>query len=156
MQLVSSGLITEKLKLSQDYAVRSDACPPGVWTCSTGKRSEIGRMEEASWTVQRPAINSYPLGIWTRDENEQPSHLDDNDKPEDCPPGMWVCKKKRMLKQILKTALKKSSQDGLNPFQASHDACPPGVWTCSTGKRSAIIKEAQVIVEAPVLDDNAA
>ena len=134
---VSSGLITEKLKLS-DFSV---ACPPGVWTCSTGKRSEIAKVETYR-TVLRRAIKSYPPGIWTRDENEEPRHLDGIEKPEDCPPGMWACKKKRMLKQMLKTALKKSSQDDrvadrvakLNPSQVSNDACPPGVWTCSTGK----------------------
>ncbi|KAL9987658.1 hypothetical protein ACROYT_G002002 [Oculina patagonica] len=144
-----SGLITEKLKLSQASAV----CPPGVWTCSTGKRSEIARVQ----TLRRTE-NSYPSGIWTRDENEEPRHLNDSENPEDCPPGMWVCKKKRMLKQMLKTALMKSSQDGrvtkLNPSQASNDACPPGVWTCSTGKRSEIIKEAQgVTIKATVLNE---
>ncbi|KAL9987656.1 hypothetical protein ACROYT_G002000 [Oculina patagonica] len=144
-----SGPLTENLKLSQASAV----CPPGVWTCSTGKRSEIARVE----TLRRTE-NSYPSGIWTRDENEEPSHLNDSEKPEDCPPGMWVCKKKRMLKQMLKTALMKSSQDGrvakFNPSQTSNDACPPGVWTCSTGKRSEIIKEAQVTVETATLNES--
>ncbi|KAL9987657.1 hypothetical protein ACROYT_G002001 [Oculina patagonica] len=144
-----SGPLTENLKLSQASAV----CPPGVWTCSTGKRSEIARVE----TLRRTE-NSYPSGIWTRDENEEPSHLNDSEKPEDCPPGMWVCKKKRMLKQMLKTALMKSSQDGrvakLNPSQVSNDACPPGVWTCSTGNRSEIINEAQVTVETATLNES--
>ncbi|KAL9987659.1 hypothetical protein ACROYT_G002003 [Oculina patagonica] len=119
-----SGLITMKLKLSQASAV----CPPGVWTCSTGKRSEIAAVQ-----TLRHAENSYPSGIWTRDEGPsgEPSPLNDSEEPEDCPPGMWVCKKKRMLKQMLKTALMKSSQDSrvakLNPSQVSNDACPPGV-----------------------------
>ncbi|KAL9987654.1 hypothetical protein ACROYT_G001998 [Oculina patagonica] len=144
-----SGPLTENLKLSQASAV----CPPGVWTCSTGKRSEIARVE-----TLRHAKNSYPSGIWTRDESEEPRHLNDGEEQEDCPPGMWVCRKKRMLKQILKTALMKSSQDSrvtkLNPSQVSNDACPPGVWTCSTGKRSEIIKEAQVTVETAELDES--
>ena len=140
-----SGLITEKLKLSQDYA----ACPPGVWTCSTGKRSEIVKEEKTSRTVQRRAIKSYPPGIWAFHEDEGTGHENDNDKPENCPPGMWVCKKKRMLKNMLKTLLMKSGQDGRSPFQASNDACPPGVWTCSTGKRSEFIHKDQV--KSPVL-----
>ena len=136
-----AGIVTEKLKLSHVSASQNDACPPGVWTCPTGKRSEIA--------------SSYPPGIWTRDETEKTKRLNDED-PQSCPPGMWVFKKKRMLKQMLKTAIMKSSQDGraakLNPSQASYDACPPGVWTCSTGKRSDIIQEGEVIVKASVLE----
>ena len=143
-----SGLITEKLKLSQDYA----ACPPGVWTCSTGKRSEIVKEEETSRTVQRRSIKYYPPGIWTFHEDEETGHEDDNDKPENCPPGMWVCKTKRMLKHMLRTALPKSGEDGLSPFQAFNDACPPGVWTCSTGMRSEFIQKDQV--KSPVLGES--
>lgn len=51
-----SGLITEKLKLSKD----SEVCPPGLWTCSTEKRSEIDKMEKSSRTVKRPATKPYP------------------------------------------------------------------------------------------------
>ena len=120
------GLITDKLKLSQDF----EACPPGVWTCSTGKR--IVELDDISQTVQRRAVKSYPPGIWTRDELEETQQITDKQ--------MWAQKKKRMLKQMLKTALKTSlktsKQDGglvpkLNPSQVSNDACPPGVWTCS-------------------------
>ena len=147
------GLITERLKLSQV----SEACPPGVWTCSTGKRSEIAKVEDISRTVQRRAVKSYPPGIWIRHELEETEQLTDNEDPKTCPPGMWVDKKKRTLKQMLKRALKTSQQDGglvarFNPSQVSNDACPPGVWTCSKGKRSEITKEGQV--EAPVPDES--
>ena len=94
--------------------------------------------------MQRRAVKSYPPGIWTRDQIEETEQSKDNEDPERYPPGMWVCKKKRMLKQMLKTALKTSQQDGLvakfSRSQVSNDACPPGVWTCSTGKRSEITK----------------
>ena len=123
----SSGLIPEKLKLSQVFA----ACPPRVWTCSTGKRSEIAEKEDISQTVQRRAVKSYPPGIWTRDQTKETEPLKDNEDPESCPPGMWVCKKKRMLKQMINTALKTSQQDGLvakfSRSQVSNGACPPGV-----------------------------
>ena len=137
------GLITEKLKLSQV----SEACPPGVWTCSTGKRSEIAKVDDIAQTVQRRAVKSYPPGIWTRDELEETEQLTDKKDPESYPPGMWVHKKKRMLQQMLKRAIKTSQQDGglvakVNPSQA----CPPGVWTCSRGKRSEITNEGQVEV----------
>ena len=92
------GVITEKLKLSQV----SEALPPGVWTCSTGKRSH---------RVQRRAVKSYHPGIWTRDELEKTEQLIDKEDPERCPPGIWVHKKKRMLKQMLKAALKTPQQD---------------------------------------------
>ena len=133
------GVITEKLKLSQV----SEACPPGVWSCSTGKRSEIVKVQDISQRVQRRAVKSYHPGIWTGDELEETEQLTEKEDPERCPPGMWVHKKKRMLKQMLKAALKTSQQDGglvakVKRSQVSDDACPPGVWTCSTGKRSEI------------------
>ena len=125
----SCGLITEKLKLSQV----SEACPPGIWTCSTGKLSEIAKVNDISQTVQRRAVKTYLPGVWTRDELEQ---LTDKKDPERSSPEMFVHKNKRMLTQMLKTAIKTSQQDGglvakVNP---SPEACPPGVWTCSTGK----------------------
>ena len=133
---VRSGLITERLKLSQVYTVKIDVCPPGVWTCSTGKRSEIVK---ASRDTKGPS-NEH---MFTAGET---THFDGHEDPQDCPPGMWVCKKKRMLKQMLKTALMKSDYNSrvakLNSSQPSNDACPPGIWTCSTGKRSEITKEA--------------
>ena len=139
------GLITDKLKLSQD----SEACPPGVWTCSTGKRSEIAKVDDISQMVQRRAVKSYPPGIWTRDELEETQRLTDKQ--------MWAQKKKRMLKQMLQTALQTSQQERglvakLNPSEVSNDACPPGVWTCTTGKRSEITNQGQV--QALVLDQS--
>lgn len=144
----SCGHITEKLKLAQDSAVQSDACPPGVWTCSTGKRSEIGKASKDSKVLPNEKMTT-----------EQSSNFDGSEDPQDCSPGMWVCKKERMLKQMLKTALKNSKYIGhvakINPSQVSNDACPSGVWTCSTGKRSEIIKEVQVaIFKASVLDES--
>ena len=100
-------------------------------------------MEDISQRVQRRAVKSCHLGIWIRDELEETEQLTDKANPERCPPGKWVHKKKRMLKQMRKAALKTSQQDGgleakVKPSQVSDDACPAGVWTCSTGKRSEI------------------
>ena len=121
------GLITEKLKLSQV----TEASPSGIVTCSTGKLSAIAKVNDISQTVQRRAVKSYPPGIWTRDDLEESEQLTDRSFP-----GMFVHKNNRMLKQMLKRAIKTSQQDGglvfkLNP---SPEPCPPGVWTCSTGK----------------------
>ncbi|KAJ7376586.1 hypothetical protein OS493_033747 [Desmophyllum pertusum] len=85
---------------------------------------------------------------------EEISHLDGNDDPEDCPPEMWVCKKKRMLKQMLK----KSEHDGLvaklNPSQTSNDACPPGVWTCSIGKKCSWVCDEVTRIRRNAPDDD--
>ena len=141
--------ITAKLKLSQSLAAENDACPPGVWTCSTGKRSEIGKPSRDtivdSQKSSQASEDACPPGAWTcstgkRSEitKEAPViskaslHKDESDSYEQnvCPPGSWVCKQKRMLKQMLKKAVIKQ-----NPPKTLEDACPPGVWTCSTGKR---------------------
>lgn len=111
--------------LSQIFATQNNACPQGVWTYSTGKWSEIAK---ETWETPDALLLTKNMAMKS----------EDNEDPEDCPEGMWVCKKKKMLKKMLKTALVKSSQDTrattLNPPQVSDDACPPGVWTCSTGR----------------------
>jgi len=135
------GLITERFKRSQV----SEACPPGIWTCSTGKRSEIAKVDDISQTVQRRAVKSYPLGIRTRVEHEETEQLTDSKNPQRSSPKTLAQKRKIMLKQMLKTAIKTFQQDGglvvkVNPSET----CPPGVWTCSTGKRSEITNQGQV------------
>ena len=144
-----AGPITAKLKLSQSLAAENDACPPGVWTCSTGKRSEIGKASRDtivdSQKSSQASEDAFPPGIWACSTGKRSEitkevpviskaslHNDESDSEEHniCPPGSWVCKQKRMLKQMPKKAVNKQ-----NLPQALEDACPPGVWTCSTGKR---------------------
>ena len=144
-----AGLVTAKLKLSQSLAAENDACPPGVWTCSTGKRSQIGKASRDtivdSQKSSQASEDACPPGVWTcstgkRSEitkeapviSEASLHKDESDSKEQeiCPPKSWVCKQKRMLKQMLKKAANKQ-----NLPRALENACPPGVWTCSTGKR---------------------
>ena len=60
--------------------------------------------------IQRRAVKFYPP-IWTRDELEEAEQLKSKEGPESCPTGMWVHKRKRILKQMLKTAQKTSQQD---------------------------------------------
>jgi len=71
------GLITEKFKLFQV----SEACPPGIWTCSTGKRSEIAKVDDISQTVQRRTVKSYLPKIWTRDELEETVQFNRQKRP---------------------------------------------------------------------------
>ena len=89
------GLLTEKLKLSQV----SEPCQEGVLTCSTGKRSEITKVEDISQTVQRRVVKSYPQ-ISTRKELEETEQLTSKEflAPQKCPQGMWVQINKRIVK----------------------------------------------------------
>lgn len=41
---------------------------------------------------------------------------------DDCPPGIWVCRKKRA--------------DIPKPQAAESNDCPPGIWTCQKKRRS--------------------
>ena len=49
-------------------------------------------------------------------------------KAEDCPPGMWACKKKMLIsKQMLRTAVKRSKQSKRHVTKRdTKPACPPG------------------------------
>lgn len=134
MNSARAGLLSEKMKLS---ATQHDSCPPGVWSCPTGKRSEIGK---ASRDTTDALLFLVKMALNVNKEFKDSSRLKSKEDPEDCPPGMWVCKKKGMLKQMLKTALKKSQKSkGRVVKRDTNHACPPGVWSCPNGKPSEII-----------------
>ena len=63
--------------------------------------------------------------------------LENTIKTEDCPPGLWACKKKMMIsKQMLRKAVKKSKQSKRHVAKRdTNRACPPGVWSCSAQKK---------------------
>ena len=64
--------------------------------------------------------------------------LGDSRKAEDCPPGMWACKKKMIIsKQMLRTVSKRHVTE-----RDIKRACPPGVWSCSAKKQSKIRRAA--------------
>ena len=137
MFAVFSGHVTDE--------AQNDACPPGVWSCSSGKRSEITK---ASWDTNLDSLKpsqasdeACPPGVWTCSTGKR-SHITKeakviaktaiNPNQNDCLPGNWVCKQRRTMTKMM-----------LN-------ACPPGVWTCSTGKRSHITKEAKVTAKTAI------
>ena len=145
----TAGPIQAKLTLSRALGAENDVCPPGVWTCSSGKRSEISKISsdtpEDTVKLSQTAEDACPPGVWTRSTGKRseitqeeaiiamtPIHKDEPERQdrENCSSENWVCKKKRMLKQLLKEELNKPTLP-----KALEDACPPGVWTCSTGKR---------------------
>lgn len=102
------------------------ACPPGIWTCATlngeskgsgnldaglqaeGKQISVDRVQSAE---VKPSANS------TGDANDELNETNG----EKCPPGIWVCKKKRSLKKRMKKP---------NRVQRSARKCPPGIWVC--------------------------
>ena len=92
IHLALAGLISEKMKVSTtEHNVR----PVGVWSGPPKRPSEMAR--RASWDtsgaeiffVDKPLILDKALKNFLRLENTI--------KTEDCPPGMWACKKKMMI-----------------------------------------------------------
>ena len=63
--------------------------------------------------------------------------LENTIKAEDCPPGMWACKKKMIIsKQMLRKAVKRSKQSKRQVVKRdTNRACPLGVWSCSAQKQ---------------------
>ena len=94
-KIILKQMLKAALKTSQQYGglkakvnpsqVANDACPPGVWTCSTGKRSEITNEEE----VQALALKEASSNIIIKQENS--ARLGQRPPTRSCPPGMWVC-----------------------------------------------------------------
>ena len=143
----NAGPIATKLKLAKTLTTEKDACPPGVWTCSTGKRSDIvfSKSPENSLMQFQTSKRACPPGLWTcstgkRSEitNEAPvttkaphnKSEPDREDSESCSQGIRICRKMRLFKRMLKKETFK-----LKLSQASKEACPPGVWTCPTGRR---------------------
>ena len=120
---------------------QNDACPPGVWSCSSEKRSEITK---ASWDTNpdspvkpsQASDEACPPGVWTCSIGKR-SHITKEAKvitktainQNNYSPGNWVCNQRRTMVKMPKKISNKQSLP-----QAFEDACPPGVWTCSTGK----------------------
>jgi len=102
------------------------ACPPGIWTCATlnGESKGSGNLdaglqaEGTQISVDRvQSAEVKPSANSTGDANDELNET--NGKK--CPPGIWVCKKKRSLKKKMKKP---------NRVQRSAKKCPPGIWVC--------------------------
>ena len=112
---INAGPVTERLKSFHTLSSEQDAlCPPGVWTCSTGKRSHI------------PNRQFTAIAVTVQDNNEDNGSKD----PAYRSRHILTSRKKKMFKRMLK-----KRTPSMKGFQASKVVCPPGVWTCSTGKR---------------------
>ena len=143
---INAGLVTEKLKSFHTLSSEQDAlCPPGVWTCSTGKRSLSGKL--LLRTQDSVTTGSCLPGLWTCSTGKR-SHIpnrqfigialtvqDNNEDNGSKGPAyrsrhILTGRKKKMFQRMLK-----KRTPTMKGFQSSRVVCPPGVWTCSTGKR---------------------
>ena len=143
---INAGLVTERLKSFNTFSSEQDAlCPPGVWTCSTGKRSLSGKL--LLRTQDSVSKGSCPPGVWTCSTGKR-SHIPNRqftaiavtvqDNNEDIGSKDLAYRSRHIStsrkKKLFRRMLKKRTQT-MKGFQASKVVCPPGVWTCSTGKR---------------------
>ncbi|KAJ7376603.1 hypothetical protein OS493_033764 [Desmophyllum pertusum] len=79
---------------------------------TSGERDRTKRMRpgllasSSSWRSWAPKSLG---GLWYINENmaTEETRRVQRRATKSCPPGMWVCKMKRMLKQMLKSAVKK-------------------------------------------------
>lgn len=146
---LSSSSPLERLKRSLDDEA-DDGCIPGLWACSVLTR-DIKTLSEPQKTVPEPAEVASAAagcipGLWACDEakkaveyssshdaatqlqgartgNSVNSYADDQseDNPDKCPLGNLGCRRKRMLKKMLKQARR---------VERSAKKCPPGIWVC--------------------------
>ena len=144
---INAGPVTETLKSFNTFSSKQDVvCPPGVWTCSTGKRSLSGKL--LLRIQDSVSKGSCPPGVWTCSTGKR-SHIpnrkftaiavtvqDNNEDNGSKDPDyrsrhISTSRKKKLFRRMLK----KRTPTMKKGFQASKVVCPPGVWTCSTGKR---------------------
>ena len=121
----------------------NNLCPPGVWTCLTGKRSLSGKLllrtqdsvtrrscPPEGWTCSTGKRSHIPnrqftsIAVTVQDNNEDNSSKDPAYRSRHI-----LTSRKKMFKRMLK-----KRTPTMKGFQASKVVCPPGVWTCSTGK----------------------
>ena len=143
----NAGPIASKLNLAKTLATENDACPPGVWTRLTEKRSEIVSLKSPKHSLMQfqTSERACPPGVWRcftgkRSEitNEAPviakvrhnKCKPDREDLESSSQGIRICRKMRMFRRMLKKETLKRKMS-----KASKEACLPGVWTCLIGKR---------------------
>lgn len=124
---------------------------PGVWSCNSGKRDmQTLSAEPELKTVAEPAkLSSVAArgcnipGVWacsgftqlsvddvstsqlhgatTEDNGNDFDDDQSKDDPNKCPLGNLSCRRKRMLKKMLKQTRR---------VERSAKRCPPGIWVC--------------------------
>ncbi|PFX22573.1 hypothetical protein AWC38_SpisGene12914 [Stylophora pistillata] len=107
------------------------ACPPGVWSCSAEKHSKNGIVARSVPRTNNYFAALFPVkGTSNINVTSKESSFKSKRDVENCPTGMWACKKKMTLKQMRSTAVKKSQQSkGRVAKRDIRHACPPGFWS---------------------------
>lgn len=136
--------IPQPAKLNSEASAAA-ACPPGVWTCLVSNAPAAEKMavepqrdssaaglgqgvKEQRDQVKEQGDQVKEQRDQVKEQRDQPITNDNDEEheleedPGKCPPGIWVCKKKRMLKRMLK--------QGARRVQRSTQKCPPGIWVC--------------------------
>ena len=132
IHLARAGLISEKMKVSK---TEHDVRPVGVWSGPPKRPPEMaGR---ASWDTSGAEIFFVKKPLIMDKALRNSLRLENTIKAEDCPPGMWACKKKMTIsKQMLRKAVKRSKQSKRHVAKRdTNRACPSGVWSCSAQKK---------------------
>ena len=145
IHLARAGLISEKMKVS---TTQHEVRPVGVWSGPPKRRSEMtGR---ASWDTSGAETFFVKKPLKMDKALRNSLRLENTIKAEDCPPGMWACKKKMIIsKQMLRKAVKRSKQSKRHVAKRdTNRACPPGVWSCSAQKKFKIRTRHDIIDEA--------
>ena len=145
IQLARAGLISEKMKVS---TTQHEVRPVGVWSGPPKRQSEMtGR---ASWDTSGAETFFVKKPLKMDKALRNSLRLENTIKGEDCPPGMWACKKKMITsKQMLRKAVKKAKQSKRHVAKRdTNRACPSGVWSCSAQKKFKIRTRHDIIDEA--------
>lgn len=144
---LSSSSPFDRLKRSLNEEAEDGCNIPGVWACKRRDVKTLSEPQIADQTVPEPAkVSSVAArgcnipGVWACSgltntaENdslgqfqgapsEGTNNFDDDqsDDADKCPLGNLSCRRKRMLKKMLKQARR---------VERSASKCPPGIWVC--------------------------
>lgn len=121
--------IDQPAQLSSEQS--GGSCPPGIWTCVNNEPAEEQkRLANSQSDASAPAAapresaaeekRSHPITSDNDEDNDENDEL--NSGPPKCPPGIWVCRRKRALKRMMEKAKRR--------VQRSTQKCPPGIWVC--------------------------
>ena len=107
-----------RTSMSEPAPLISKGCPPGIWICKRAA-PKVPLVE----TMVAPAADTSTGERRRRAEKKKVDFAgndnDDDNDPENCLSG--ICRKKRMLRRMMKEASR---------VQRSPRKCPPGIWVC--------------------------
>lgn len=114
----------------------SHLCPPGIWTCLESSEPVADKMIDNSESDNSALAGG--LGQAEKENKSQPVESGNEGQTEnreldngsrDCPPGIWVCQRKRLFRKMKKQPSKVMKQPK-ERVGRSAQKCPPGIWVC--------------------------